>query len=136
MKKIFQILCLLAIFMSFFSCATTSENVQPEEKLRFDDWKYMGFGQDIPYWVETAVKGDSKLLKKTVPEFSEVTYIEIICCSGESLDLAEQGAKELVNEKLTQNEDLIFFDSFWVREDIKIKNTDTPYISVYVYYKE
>ncbi len=135
MKKIFRILCLIAIFMSFFGCATTSENIQPEEKLRFDDWKYMGFGQDIPYWIEDAIKGDSEKLKNSVPELSDVTAVEIVCCYGSSLDLAEQGAKDFVNEMIAQKEELILFDNFWVREYIE-ENTDTPYISVYVYFKE
>ncbi len=50
-------LCLFAT-----SCASTggknSDKTDdiPEEPMLFADWQYRGFGQDYPYWAESALK--------------------------------------------------------------------------------
>lgn len=154
MRKIVQIIFLSLIFITFFSCATTSASANDEsnlsspsdiktpieeEKLRFDDWKYKGFGNELPLWVENAVDNDEKALLKVISDVENATEIKIFSGRGENLDRAEQIAKDLVNDFLSGNADLkssfIFYDNFWVRENIEIKTTDKPYISVYVYYK-
>jgi len=136
---------LLIIILAFASCATTNtavpassntENKQKTEKLRFDDWKYKGFGKELPYWADAAASSDSKLLKKIVPELNNAKTVTVLLGYGENSDQAEQSAKNLLKEKLTQDDLLQFFDSIWVRENIETKKTDMPYISIYILYKE
>lgn len=152
MKKIFRILFLLMISITFLSCATTSsdtgvsdavsapeekssntENRRKEEKLRFNDWKYRGFGKELPDWVEPAIDNKINVLKKTVPELSSASAIKILKGTGDNSDQAEQSVKVLVEELKNEDSEFIKYDNFWVLEN---KNTlDMPYISVYVYYK-
>ena len=60
--KIQKKLILLLLFcLMLASCATTGnaavqdihkEKKQAQKKLLFEDWKYKGFGQELPVWFE------------------------------------------------------------------------------------
>jgi len=113
--------------------ATKNNNIKTEEKLRFIDWKYKGFGKNLPLWVEPAVDNDIKALKKLVPDLNKASSIKILIGTGENSDQAEQKSKELVSQLLEQDEVYIFYDSFWVLENKP--SLDMPYISLYIYYK-
>ena len=142
MKKIGFFLLAAFLALGFISCASNQvvtdsaakkNNKQTEEKLRFEDWKYKGFGKELPLWVEAAVDGDLPALKKTVLELQKASNIKILTGTGENADQAEQTAKELVNNLVTQESDWILYDNFWVLEYERTINK--PYISLYVYYQ-
>jgi len=143
MKKIYKILFLCLMFLSFVSCASTAvsqektsnkNNKQNEEKLRFDDWKYKGFGKELPYWAGTAAENED-MLKKLVPELNSAKTVVVLRGFGENSDQAEQSAKNLLVEKLLEDDSLQLFDSTWVRQDINYVSTEMPYISMYILYK-
>ncbi len=135
--------------MAAVSCATTSQTIEPiqpsdnknlsaEEKLRFDDWKYKGFGNELPAWVEIAIDRNIQTLKTVVPELENASKVVIQIGWGENLDQAEQLVKELIAKDIENESQLTFYDSFWVREldKSRLLEEDKPYASVYVFYKE
>ena len=79
MKNRFCLLLPLLFILMLASCATTSagtsdiniEKKQSNKKLLFSDWKYKGFGQPLPAWLE-GVNSDQadKVLKIKQEEIS------------------------------------------------------------------
>ena len=74
------------------SCATTGnaavqdihkEKKQAQKKLLFEDWKYKGFGQELPVWFEAAYKNDISAIKKAIPQLSD---LEIVIIRGEGIN--------------------------------------------------
>lgn len=149
MKKLIEFFFVLLVGLFFFGCASTAaaketinlsdnENQFKEEKLRFDDWKYKGFGNELPDWVELAVNQDEISLKKIIPELEIASAVVIHIGWGENLDQAEQLAKELTAKSVEAGESLKLYDNFWVREADKsnLLEEDKTYASVYVFYRE
>ena len=130
MKKMIFCILILAAVCAFTGCASTpSESVykekkQSEKKLRFDDWKYMGFGSEIPLWVEPALDGNISKIKKIIPELTEA-QIEVRSANGINIDQAEEALNEIV-----MPENFSVYDSFWVRQS---RDSDKPYIAVAIY---
>lgn len=150
MKKYLSSIFALLIILSITACATTQEasvavSEQPSasvknkkqntEKLRFDDWKYKGFGQELPVWVTFAVNGDNNNLKKIIAKVDTVSTVTVLAGCGENADQADQAAKDSIQQLFSQDENYKYYDSFWVRENVEVKKTDKPYKAVYVYYK-
>ncbi|MCR4578850.1 MAG: hypothetical protein K5681_00740 [Treponema sp.] len=129
MKKIFFTVLVVGLFI-FAGCASTpSEGVQKEKnlnqkKLRYDDWKYMGFGREIPEWVELAINNNPSKIKKLIPELAEAE-IEVRSAAGINIDQAEESLLELGIP-----EGFSVYDSFWVRQG---KSVEKPYIAVAIY---
>lgn len=144
MKKYLSSIFALLIILMLTACATTEQqqsasvlnNKQNIEKLRFDDWKYKGFGQELPFWVDTAIDNDVNTLKKILPELYNVSSLTVIIGFGENADQADQAARNSAEEMLAQNVDYKYYDSFWVRENTSEKQIDMPYKALYIYYKE
>lgn len=142
MKKTVYIILSLFFVMCFASCASndvvaepavsTKNNKQTEKKLRFEDWKYKGFGKELPVWIEPALAQDINTLKKLVPEMANASVVKVLAGTGENSDQADQTAKELANDLLQENSDLTFFANFWVLDS---KKSDKPYVALYIYYK-
>lgn len=132
--------------MSFEGCATTTaastentsntNNKSSEVKLRFDDWKYKGFGKELPYWAEAAADSNTKYLKKNVPELNNAKKVIVLRGYGENSDQAVKAAENLYEEQKQEDSTLKLFDTIWVRQDINYKKTEMPYISMYVLYKD
>lgn len=117
--------------------ASIKENTQTEEKLPsskkkenqyYDDWKYKGFGQALPTWINDAVYG------KSVSELKGCDYIAKQCHAN-NLDQAESSLKEAVKEMLNEYPDYYFYDSFWVKLKKPIYN-DECYVSIAIYTKD
>ena len=112
------------------SCATTSaggnhiEKKQNQEKLLFDDWKYKGFGQELPVWLEAAFENDVPAIKKVVPEIAD-KEVEIIRAEGINSDQADRILK-IKEEELSS--DFILYDSSWAL-------SGETYIALAVFYK-
>lgn len=132
MRKIFSVLLPAAILLLSFGCASTpsasdtshNEKKRAEKKLRFDDWKYMGFGQEIPDWVEPASNGDIEQVKRLLPELAGAEII-ILSDFGMNVDQAEES---LSLQEIPAGYSL--FDSFWVRI---AKSTENPYVALAIY---
>lgn len=162
MKKLFLVLISL-IFITTVGCSSTSvessspsieksnsienqekelpsglyyENKLTEEKLLIDDWKYKGFGNELPVWVIPALEENVSKLKKAVPELANAQVI-ILQTEGYNHDQAEKSLEEI--EQMQKPEGYIKYDSFWVRAypyDPRTERTmPKRYISVEVYYK-
>lgn len=146
MKKI---LLFTILVLCLVGCASTKvdntnttdvsikENTQTEEKLPsskkkensyYDDWKYKGFGQTLPTWINDAVYG------KTISELKGCDYIAKQCHAN-NLDQAESSLKEAVKEMLNEYPDYYFYDSFWVKLKKPLYN-DECYVSIAIYTKD
>ena len=112
------------------SCATTStgdnhiEKKQNQKKLLFEDWKYKGFGQELPVWFEAAYKEDISAIQKTVPELSGHELV-IVRAEGINSDQADKILK-IKEEELSS--DFIFYDACWALPGEK-------YVAIALYYK-
>lgn len=115
LKRIIYFACIFVIFINV-SCAskTSTSNSEQIEKsseilteeskekeeiiLMFDDWKYKGFNNEYPLWVEFAIKNDISNLQKVLNITSE-NNINIIIHSGTNIDqLIHKLGNELSNE--------------------------------------
>ena len=70
------------------------KNTQTKQKLRIDDWKYMGFGEDLPTWLIPALENDMKALKKSVEALSS-SDIKVLTATGCNRDQAENAMADL-----------------------------------------
>lgn len=130
MKSFIRLILPLMLVISFTSCATTSgtykEKHQSEKKLLFKDWKYRGFGHELPVWFEAAYHDNQEKLKAAVPELKE-KEVTILRGDGFNSDQAEQNLKLLISEA---DADLILYDSGWAMIDAK------KYVSLAIMIKE
>ena len=130
MKTIIKLLLPLLFIISLAACATTSQNgshkekKQEKEKLLFDDWKYKGFGQELPVWLEAAFNNDALAVKKVVPELSDKDVL-IVRAEGINSDQADKILK--INEEELSS-DFILYDSSWAL-------SGETYIALAVFYK-
>ena len=130
MKTFFKTFLPLLFFIMLTSCATTSaggnhiEKKQNQEKLLFEDWKYKGFGQELPVWLEAAFENDVPAIKKVVPEIAD-KEVEIIRAEGINSDQADRILK-IKEEELSS--DFILYDSSWAL-------SGETYIALAVFYK-
>lgn len=85
----------------------------------------MGFGSEIPSWVDAAYDKKISALKKIIPDYSAGDEILIVRGEGENLDVSVINLK---NQEIPENAE--FYDDFWVRVN---KNNKMTYISLAVY---
>ena len=121
MKKIKFFSLLLFVLISFFSCASSKVVVKD---ILFDDWRYKGFGSELPSWFEPAYLKDVDNVKKALPEFTEKDVI--LGGNAISADHAEKLIAE--NKKVDGYE---FVDSCWAKL-AKSENLQTPYVFLIV----
>ena len=150
-KNIFPVIFALALpCFAFFSCASlperdgTSLQSSPDsneasdskdvkktsktkEAGRFDDWKYKGFGMEIPEWVIPALDGKTSEVAKYFPQ-CDSEKIFVVLESGINVDHSEEKlkSKALAGKLL---------DGFWVRVNSEVLKTGEPYITVLVFEK-
>ncbi len=120
-------------------CASNSSSVPEQEKKtapsykseksasRFDDWKYKGFGMNLPEWVDAAVDGRIEKTAKLLNRNPE--QIEILTETGINVDQSEDKLKN----QIPQDSKLI--EGFWVRLNTQVNKTDEPYITILIYEK-
>lgn len=121
MKKIKFFSLLLFVLISFFSCA--SSKVVVKDSL-FDDWRYKGFGSELPSWFEPAYLKDVGNVKKTLPEFTEKDVI----LGGNAIS-ADHAEKLIAENKNVDGYE--FIDSCWAKL-AKSENLQTPYVFLIV----
>ncbi len=121
MKKIKFFSLLLFVLISFFSCA--SSKVVVKDSL-FDDWRYKGFGSELPSWFEPAYLKDVDNVKKALPEFTEKDVI----LGGNAIS-ADHAEKLIAENKNVDGYE--FIDSCWAKL-AKSENLQTPYVFLIV----
>lgn len=121
MKKIKFFSLLLFVLISFFSCA--SSKVVVKDSL-FDDWRYKGFGSELPSWFEPAYLKDVGNVKKALPEFTEKDVI----LGGNAIS-ADHAEKLIAENKNVDGYE--FVDSCWAKL-AKSENLQTPYVFLIV----
>lgn len=142
MKKIYFLIFSLVLMLYFEACASNQlesgtgsikNNQQADKKLRFDDWKYMGFGYQLPQWFQAALDMRISKVKKTDP-LLQSSDIKIFLGKGLNPDQADSAAREAYAKALESGlEGYKLYDNFWARETDEV---EFPYKSVYIYYKE
>ena len=106
------------------------ENAQNSEKLRFNDWKYKGFGKDLPVWIDFVFDDNLKSLYQNYDEFSKETEFVVIKGFGKNSDQAEDSAK-LKLEEFKQN-DNDFENKINIEKFLDF--AEQPYVSLYLFY--
>lgn len=96
---------------------------EEKQNIYFEDWKYKGFGQDIPSWIYDAI------YKKKIPELKGIDY-KMTQAHEDNLDQAESKVKETVNDW----NDYYYYDSFWVKLKKPIYKKK-QYVSIAIYTK-
>lgn len=107
MKKIIRLVLFLLIFL-LASCASTPSSESSNSK--YDDWKYKGFGSDIPEWFEPASANNKAAVRRSLPELDSVEFL-IFKETGVNVDQAQ--AKILESNDLSEYK---LYDDFWVRK--------------------
>lgn len=131
MKTLIKTLTLLLFIIMLASCATTSagnthiEKKQGQKKLLFEDWKYKGFGQKLPAWVEAAYHNKTEKITHLV---SELNGKELLILRGEGVN-SDQAERNLELAESGVSDDYTLFDSSWVRIDAG------EYVALALYYK-
>ena len=121
MKKIKFFSLLLFVLISFFSCASSKVVVKD---ILFDDWRYKGFGSELPSWFEPAYLKDVGNVKKALPEFTEKDVI----LGGNAIS-ADHAEKLIAENKNVDGYE--FIDSCWAKL-AKSENLQTPYVFLIV----
>ena len=137
MKNRFCVILSLLFIISITSCATSGSHIEKHyngKKLLYNDWKYKGFGHELPEWFDAAYKGDvEEVLKKiSVPENSK---IEIVTGRGINSDQAD---KSLRQKSAELDSELLLYDSSWALLSEKVAAEDNmgyPYFAAAVFYK-
>ncbi|MCR4741743.1 MAG: hypothetical protein K5866_02570 [Treponema sp.] len=145
MKKI-SLFFLILFSIVFLSCTSTktSEQEPVEEVLeeeifgaRFIDWKYKGFGNQLPVWIDAAYDKSCEEVKAIVPELSE-KKIFILRVDSETLDQAELAVNKEAESGLAVGEDIyILYERFWVMlAEEFVDNPGCPYTSLAIFVLE
>ncbi|MCR4734498.1 MAG: hypothetical protein K5829_05795 [Treponema sp.] len=109
----------------------TSESI-PEEELipsKYDDWKYKGFGTELPDWFDLAIEYDDSGIKNIL-EISPDSLIRIVCTEGKDVDQCEQKLNEIAEEF---SYDFEILNSCWARKNPLVEEVEEPYVSVRIY---
>ena len=141
MKKILYLsLPLILIFTSSFmlaGCATTLSaantkiNNANSKTLRFDYWKYKGFGSELPLWIEHAIDGKIDAIGKTIPE---LYGRELLIFTGKGVN-SDQAERNLESDSKSISESFKLYDEFWVRVADGQNSEELKYIAIAIYYK-
>lgn len=129
MKNLIRLILPLLFIISLASCATSgaiNENHHNKEKLLFIDWKYRGFGYELPVWFNSAYHNNQTELKSLIPQLSD-KEVTILRGEGFNSDQAEQNLKQLLAES---DSALILYDSSWAMIEAG------KYVSLAILYKE
>lgn len=112
--------------------STYKENDSDTQKLQvteerqnpnYSDWKYKGFGQELPLWIDDAV------FKNDIPELKNIDKV-IVKCKADNLDQSEK-MLEIESKKY---ENFYLYDSFWVK--MKDKKNKNNYVSIAIFTKQ
>ena len=129
MKNFIRLFLPFLLVISLISCATSGavkENQPKGKKLLFEDWKYRGFGHELPVWLESAYKDNLTELKALVSELSDK---EVLILRGEGSN-SDQSEHALQLEIAELSSDYKLYDSSWGMLEEGI------YISLAILYKE
>lgn len=130
MKKIKFFSLLVFILISFLGCASNevvNKSKQSVKSSYFEDWRYKGFGAELPSWFEPAYLKDSAKVRSVIKGFSKEDVI--IGGNAISADHAEKLIAE--NKKIDGYE---FVDSCWAKlsKEIAGEYAQTPYVFLIV----
>ena len=102
------------------------EKKQNSKKLLFENWKYKGFGKELPVWFEAAYNANEAKLKNLVPELKEK---QVLILRGDGVN-SDQSDKTLKLKIAEEAADFQLYDSSWAM--IQAGN----YVSLAILYKE
>lgn len=135
-RNIFLIFILTSVF-AFSSCASNDVSEKSNQSNRtnraeksssyFEDWRYKGFGSELPTWFEPAYLKNSAKVRAVIPGFSK--YDVIIGGNAISADHAEQLIS--INKNVDGYE---FVDSCWAKlsKEVAGEYSQTPYVFLIV----
>ena len=148
MKIRFSLILSLLLILSLCSCVSNpeietgidageqdvhNEKKQNQKRLLFEDWKYKGFGKELPVWFEAAYKNNTAEIHRQVVELKN-RKIKIITAFGINSDQADKSLKQQLK---SFSSDYQLYDSCWalLGDNAAIKkNKGYPYFAAAVLY--
>lgn len=134
MKRNIFLIFILTFVFAFSSCASNDVSEKSNQSNRnnraeksssyFEDWRYKGFGSELPTWFEPAYLKNSAKVRAVIPGFTKDDVI--IGGNAISADHAEQLIS--INKNVDGYE---FIDSCWAKL-AKSENLQTPYVFLIV----
>ena len=134
MKRSIFLIFILTFVFAFSSCASNYVSEKSKQSNRnnraeksssyFEDWRYKGFGSELPTWFEPAYLKNSAKVRAVIPGFSKDDVI--IGGNAISADHAEQLIS--INKNVDGYE---FVDSCWAKL-AESENLQTPYVFLIV----
>ena len=142
MKKI-SIFFLISISILFLSCTSTKisqeEPVEEVEEVieedlfgkRYIDWKYKGFGSQLPPWIDSAFDNSIEEVRSIIPQLAEKKIL-ILRVDSETLDQAELAINQGLENGISLEGDIYtLYERFWVMlADDFIQKEGCPYTSL------
>ena len=136
MKTRFCLTFFLLFILLLSACATTApgsdayiEKKQSGKKLLFEDWKYKGFGRELPVWFEAAYHNDLEKIRQILPELA---FREIIILRAEGIN-SDQADKILKIKEEESSSEYTVYDAGWA---LQRKGKHETYIALAVLYKQ
>lgn len=142
MNKI-SIFFLILISIVFLSCTSTKisqeEPVEEVEEVieedlfgkRYIDWKYKGFGSQLPPWIDSAFDNSIEEVRSIIPQLAEKKIL-ILRVDSETLDQAELAINQGLENGISLEGDIYtLYERFWVMlADDFIQKEGCPYTSL------
>ena len=145
MNKI-SIFFLILIYIVFLSCTSTKisqeepvEEVEEVEEVieedlfgkRYIDWKYKGFGSQLPPWIDSAFDNSIEEVRSIIPQLAEKKIL-ILRVDSETLDQAELAINQGLENGISLEGDIYtLYERFWVMlADDFIQKEGCPYTSL------
>ena len=137
MKRNIFLTFILTFVFAFSSCASNDVSEKSNQSNRnnraeksssyFEDWRYKGFGSELPTWFEPAYLKNSAKVRAVIPGFSKDDVI--IGGNAISADHAEQLIS--INKNVDGYE---FVDSCWAKlsKEVAGEYSQTPYVFLIV----
>lgn len=130
MKKIKFFSLLFFILISFFGCASNevvNNSKQTVKSSYFEDWRYKGFGAELPSWFEPAYLKDSVKVRSVIKGFSK----EDVIIGGNAIS-ADHAEQLISTNKNVEGYECV--DSCWAKlaKDVAGEYLQTPYVFLIV----
>lgn len=90
----------------------------------FDDWRYKGFGKEIPLWFFYAYEGDVAGVVNSRDDLTDADIANLQICSGDALN-ADQAEKLIL--QFLETHECGCVDTFWAKICDDTKYEGNPY---------
>lgn len=134
MKRNIFLIFILTFVFAFSSCASNDVSEKSNRTNRaeksssyFEDWRYKGFGSELPTWFEPAYLKNSAKVRAVIPGFSK----DDVIIGGNAISAGHAEQLISINKNVDGYE---FVDSCWAKlsKEVAGEYSQTPYVFLIV----